>query len=328
MNDPPLLLFALDAARAYGVRVGAAMGVDLSPHEEREFEDGEHKVRPLINVRGRDVYVLHSLYADDAASVNDKLCRLLFFIGALRDASAATVTAVVPYLCYARKDRKTQPRDPVTTHYVAELFDAVGTDRILTIDVHNLMAYQNAFRARTDHLEATNLFVEHFARVVGDEEIVVVSPDSGGVKRAEQFERALSRRLGKPLGSAFVEKHRSGGVVSGEALVGDVTGRTAIIVDDLISTGGTLVRSARACRDHGAKRVYAAATHGLFVGLADVLLSETVLDHLVVTDTVPPFRLPAEAIGRRVVVLDSAPFVAEAIRRIHTGESLVALLEG
>lgn len=321
------LLFALGAAREYGERVGKSLDVPLSLHEERDFEDGEHKARPLVNVRNRDVFVVHSLYSDPKASVNDKLCRLLFFIGALRDASAATVTAVVPYLCYARKDRKTQPRDPVTTRYVAELFDAVGTDRILTLDVHNLMAYQNAFRANTDHLEATRLFVDHFAGIVGNSEVTVVSPDPGGVKRAERFQSALSRRLGRPIGSAFVEKYRALGVVSGEALIGDVNDRVAIILDDLISTGGTLVRSGKACRAHGAARVYAAATHGLFVGKTEALLGEGAFDQLVVTDTVPPFRLPQEALGSKVVVLDTAPFVAEAIRRIQTGESLVELME-
>lgn len=326
MESEPLL-FALDAARDYGERVAAALGVPLSAHEERDFDDGEHKVRPLVNVRRREVFVVDSLYSQPSASVNDKLCKLLFFLGALRDASAASVTAVVPYLCYARKDRKTQPRDPVTTHYVAQLFDAVGIDRIVTMDVHNLMAYQNAFRARTEHLEATKLFVEYFAGIAGADEVTVVSPDPGGVKRAERVQSALSRRLGRPIGSAFAEKHRALGVVTGEALIGDVDGRVAIIIDDLISTGGTLVRAARACREHGAKRVFAAATHGLFAGDPAALVSAEALDRLIVTDTVPPFRLPAAAIGSKVIVLQSAPFVAEAIRRIAEGGSLVELME-
>lgn len=325
--DPEPVLFALNATRDYGERVSRILGVGLSPHEEREFEDGEHKARPLVNVRARDVFVVQSLYSDARASVNDKLCRLLFFIGALKDASAAGVTAVVPYLCYARKDRKTQPRDPVTTRYIAALFEAVGTDRVATIDVHNLMAYQNSFRCRTDHLEATKLFVGHFADIVGDREISVVSPDPGGVKRAERFQAALSRRLGRPLASAFVEKYRAGGKVSGEALIGDVKGRTAIIYDDLISTGGTLIRAAKACRAQGAERVFAAATHGLFMGGAEALVREPALERIVVTDTVPPFRLAPGVLGAKVGVVDTAPFVAEAIRRIHEGGSLVDLVE-
>jgi ribose-phosphate pyrophosphokinase len=327
MNNSDCALFALDAAHEYGERVSVVLNVPLSRHEEREFEDGEHKARPLVNVRNKDVFVLHSLYSEPSASVNDKLCRLLFFIGTLKDASAATVTAIVPYLCYARKDRKTQPRDPVTTRYVAALFDAVRTDRIVTMDVHNLMAYQNAYRCRTDHLEATSLFIDYFTSIVRGSDVTVVSPDPGGVKRAERFQTALSRQLGRSVGAAFVEKYRAGGVVSGGALIGEVKDRAAIILDDLISTGGTLMRSAKACRAHGAKHVYAAATHGLFVGNPSALLAETALDQLVITDTVPPFRLPSEVIGTKVIVLDTAPIVAEAIRRIHTGDSLVALME-
>ena len=156
MRDAALMLFALEASRPFAEKVSRGLKLDLSPHEEREFEDGEHKARPLVNVRNRHVYVIHSLYGEPGATANDKLCRLLFFIGALKDAAAASVTAITPYLCYARKDRKTKPRDPVTTRYVAALFEAVGTDRIVAIDVHNLMAYQNAFRCRTEHLEATS----------------------------------------------------------------------------------------------------------------------------------------------------------------------------
>jgi ribose-phosphate pyrophosphokinase len=328
MGNAELVLFALNATHDYGERVARSLGQPLERHEEREFEDGEHKARPLANLRNKDAFVVQSLYGDSKESVNDKLCRLLFFIGALKDASAASVTAVVPYLCYARKDRKTQPRDPVTTRYVAALFDAVGTDRVVTVDVHNLMAYQNAFRCRTDHLEAAGLFVQHFASAVADGEIAVVSPDPGGVKRAERFQAQLSRRIGRPVASAFVEKYRAGGVVRGSALVGEVKDRTAIIFDDLISTGGTIVRAARACRENGAQRVLAAATHGLFMGKAEALLHEDALERIVVADTVPPFRLPPEAIGSKVTVLDTTQFVAEAIRRIHSGGSLVSLMEG
>lgn len=244
MNQHPVTLFALEGgSHPWGEAVAARLGVPLSPHEERRFEDGEHKLRPLAGVRGRDVFVLHSLHGDDAQGPDEKLCRLLFFIGALKDASAATVTAVVPYLAYARKDRKTKARDPVTTRYVAALFEAVGTDRVLTLDVHNLAAYQNAFRCRADHLEATGLFAAHFAGILADREAVVVSPDAGGIKRAEQFRLRLRQVLGRPVAAAFAEKHRSEDVVSGELIVGDVAGRCAIVLDDLIGTGTTIART-------------------------------------------------------------------------------------
>lgn len=203
-------LFALEASRPMGEAIARAMGLALARHEERNFEDGEHKVRPLESVRERDVYVIHSLHADSAASGNDKLVRLLFFLGALRDAGAARVTAVVPYLAYMRKDAKTQPRDPVTTRYVAALFEAVHADRVVALDVHNLAAFQNAFRIRTEHLEAAPLFARHFAQAIApDARVVVVSPDIGGMKRAERFRQLLGTHLGRDAGLAFMEKARA-----------------------------------------------------------------------------------------------------------------------
>ncbi len=327
MDQTELCLFALDASRDFGQRVADRLGIALSPHEERAFEDGEHKARPLANVRGRDVFVVQSLHADAAQSVNDKLCRLLFFIGALKDASAAGVTAVVPYLAYARKDQKSKSRDPVTTRYVAAMFEAVGTDRVLTLDVHNLAAYQNAFRCRTEHLQAQGLFAAHFAALLGAREAVVVSPDAGGIKRADRFRQRLVHVLGRPVAAAFAEKHRSEGVVSGELIVGDVGGRCAIVIDDLIGTGTTIARTVRACRALGATAVYAAASHGLFVGDADAILADDALTGIVVTDSVPPFRLGPGKTRDKLVVLPAADLFAEAIRRIHGGGSITQLLE-
>ena len=324
INDA-LKLFVLKSSRTFGEKVSLQLAVEPSPHEEREFEDGEHKARPLTSVRGKDVFVIQSLYADDQQSGNDKLCRLLFFIGALKDAAAARVTAVVPYLAYARKDRKTKPRDPVTTRYVAALFEAVGTDAMVTLDVHNLAAFQNAFRCQTEHLESHTLFVEHFAPILRDTDVVVVSPDAGGIKRAEQLRQLLSRVLGKPVGAAFAEKYRSLGVVSGDMVVGDVKGKSALIIDDLISTGTTIARTARACRALGAARVIAAATHGLFMEGAEAALSDSALDQIVVTDTVPPFRLKDGAVKGKLTVLTSAPLFARAIHRLHACDSITEL---
>lgn len=325
--DKDCKIFALNSSRAFGEQVSQQLGVALSPHEEREFEDGEHKARPLVSVRGKDVYVIQSQYADHQQSGNDKLCRLLFFIGALKDSSAARVTAVVPYLAYARKDRKTKPRDPVTTRYIAALFEAVGADAVMTLDVHNLAAFQNAFRCVTEHLEANPLFVAYFAPLLKDREVVVVSPDAGGIKRAEEFRRRLTQALGKQVGTAFAEKYRSSGVVSGDMLVGDVKGKDAIIIDDLISTGTTIIRAANACRSLGAARVFAAATHGLFMGDANTVLADPVLDRIVISDSVPPFRVSDGAMKAKVVVLNTTALFAEAIHRLHTGGSVSELLE-
>jgi len=167
--DCELSLFAVETTRDYGLRVAQHLDLVLGEHEERAFEDGEHKIRPLIDVRRHDVFVMHSLYGEAEQSPNDKLCRLLFFIGALKDAGADRVTAVVPYLCYARKDRRTQPRDPITTKYVARLFEASGADAVITLDVHNLAAFENAFRCASTNLEAIPLFVDHFARLLRHE---------------------------------------------------------------------------------------------------------------------------------------------------------------
>src|SRR5512139_2512708 len=192
MNDDRLIpspivadrfrLFALEATSALGQEIAARLGCRLSAHEERSFEDGEHKARPLHTVRGAHVHVVQSLHSGPSESANDKLCRLLFFIGAIKDAGAATVTAVVPYLCYARKDRRTKPNDPVTTRYIAGMFEAVGTDCIVTLEVHNPVAFENAFRCRTVTLSGTPLFVEYL-RELKDENFSVVSPDTGGAKR-------------------------------------------------------------------------------------------------------------------------------------------------
>ena len=317
-------VFALAAGRDLGERIAGSLGVALMPLEERDFADGEHKARPLASVRRRDAYVVQSLHGDAHGSVDDRLVRLLFFCGTLRDSGAASVTVVTPYLGYARKDRRTMPRDPVTSRYVAELIEAMGVDAVVAMDVHNPAAFENGFRCRAEHLEARALIVRHLVATVGGDPVAVVAPDAGGVKRAGALRTALAGALGAPVTSAYAEKARSGGVVTGDLFAGDVRGRVAVIVDDMISTGTTIVRTARRCREGGATAVIAAATHAVFAEGADEALADAALTGVVVTDTVAPrpLRGPAAA---RVTVLDTAPFLAEAIRRLHEGGSLVAL---
>ncbi len=317
MSPGKLALFTLAGTTDYASRLASRLQTTLTPIEERDFEDGEHKIRPLASVEGLDAYVIHALHGDDAHSVNDKLCRMLFLIGALKDHGAARVTAVLPYLCYARKDRRTQPYDPVTSRYVAALFEAIGTDRVFAVEVHNTAAFDNAFACPTQHIATAEFFAAHFAAMAKNGALVVVSPDAGGVKRAELFRRALEHMAGRPIDNAFVEKYRSGGVVTGGALVGGIQGRTAIILDDLISTGGTLLRAAKACRTAGARQVFGAAAHGLFIGGASELFASSDFDGLVVSDTVPlPMDLGAPA-RNRLTVLDSTTLVADAIKRAH-----------
>jgi ribose-phosphate pyrophosphokinase len=316
-------VFALGASRGLGEKIARSLGVTLAHSEEREFEDGEHKARPLENVRGRDVYVVHSLYSDHEQSANDKLCRLLFFLGALRDAGAVRRTALVPYLCYARKDRRTKSRDPVTTRYVASMFEAVGVDAVVTLEVHNPAAFDNAFRCVTLHLQAYRLFASHLAPLLGSADMVVVSPDEGGIKRADVFRQALAQALARPVDLGFMEKTRSAGVVSGERLFAEVGGRCAVIFDDLISTGTTLLRAAQACRRAGARTVHAAATHGLFVGNANRVLGDPAIDRVVIANSVAPFRLAQELGERKVSVIDTGPLFADAIRALR-GEDLAS----
>jgi ribose-phosphate pyrophosphokinase len=322
-----LAVFTLRSGRPFGERVAERLGLPLGDHEEREFEWGQHKARPTESVRGRDVYVVQSLHGDFEQSVNDKLIRFLFFLGALRDAAAERITAVVPFLCYSRKDRKTKSRDPVTTRYVAGLFEAVGVDRVVTLEAHNVAAFQNAFRCRTEHLEAHRLFAEHFAERLGERDVAVVSPDVGGIKRADRFREILARRLGREVPGAFVEKRRSADVVSGEALVGDVADRTVLLIDDMISGGTTLARAAEACRKAGAQEVLAAVAHGAFVPEASRVLADAPIDRIVVLDHIPPFAIDQALAEAKLTVLEASGLIAEAIRRMHEGGSLVELLE-
>ena len=325
MMEQPLSLFALHTTAKLGAEVAAALERPLAAHEEREFEDGEHKIRPLEAVRGADVFVLQSLHGEAQQSANDKLCRLLFFIATLKDAGAAHVTVLAPYMCYARKDRRTKPGDPVTTRYVASMFEAVGADAIVTLDVHNPVAFENAFRCPTTALTAAPLFVA-FVKGLAADRLCVVSPDPGGTKRADIFREALEKAIGRPVGKAFADKRRSAGIVSGNLLVGEVEGAAALIIDDIISTGGTLLRAARAARNAGAKRVLALVTHGLFMPGAETAIKDPAIDRIVVTDSVPSFRINDEAARSKIDTLATAPLLAECIRRLHGGETLTDLL--
>ena len=323
-----IALFALGAHRDLAQKVGRLLHLELAPHEERRFEDGEFKIRPLTNVRNEDVFIIPSLYGEEEASVSDQLCRLLFFIGALKDAGARHVTIVAPYLCFQRKDRQTKPRDPIATRYLAQLLEAMGTDRVMTIDAHNLAAYQNAFRCDSEHLDARALFARHFSRLVGKEKVAVVSPDLGGEKRAELFLERLERMLAQPIAKAFMDKRRSEGKVAGDIFAGDVKGRIAIVLDDLISGGGTMARVAAACRREGAKAVWCAATHGVFSAEAARVLESAPIDRIVVTDSVPlRAHMNSDLLQQRLTVVSVANLLAQAIRCCHEGGSIAKLLE-
>jgi ribose-phosphate pyrophosphokinase len=316
-------LFGLHATRDYAERLAGHLGVGLAPHEERDFEDGEFKIRALDSVRGEHVFVCQSLASDGSFSASDKLCRLLFFVGALKDAAAAQVTVLAPYLAYWRKDQRTKPRDPVTTRYVARMLEAVGVDAVATIDAHNLVSFDNAFGCRKEHLEAVGLFAEHFApRIGAASRVVALSPDAGGVKRARKFAAELGARIGRTVELAFMEKQRSEGRVSGELFAGDVRDAVVIVFDDLIASGTTIARGAAACRERGARAVHAAATHGVLAAQAARTLGAASLDSLVLTDTVIDVRQRCEGLGTELHLLDSTALLARAVARWAGGHEV------
>lgn len=320
-------LFALNDSEDLGSAVANTLGAALDAHEERDFKDGEHKARPLVSVRGEDVYVLQSLAGGDGASANDRLLKLLFFLATCREHGAVRVTAVTPYLAYARKDRQTKARDPVTTRYVAQLFEAAGTDRIVTLEVHNVAAFQNSFRCETVHLDTRRLFVPVVERLAKGMSVTILSPDGGGVKRAQLLKEHLETDTDLKVGFGFLEKRRSRGVVSGDLFAGEVTDTVVFVVDDMISTGGTMLRAAAACRERGAKAVHAIATHALFSEGVEALFESDAFDNIVVTDSLPATaRAKTEHPSARLEIVSAAGLIADAIKRLRDGGSISDLL--
>lgn len=316
-----MLLFDLDRGAGVGPALAKRLDAGIAAHEERAFADGECKLRPLADPCGADVYVVHTLHGEPGASPHDKLFRLLGFIDTLKAHGARRVSAVVPYLAYARKDRRTQPLDPLGLRSVARLFEAVGTDQLMVLEVHNVAAFENAFRCRTQHLPVHPCFAEVARAQSAARPLVVASPDPGGVKRVQLWREQLEGTLSRPVGMAMVDKRRSADVVSGGELVaGHVDGASVLLLDDLIAGGDTMVRAARALRAAGAASVAACAAHGLFVGAAPQLLMEDCIDSVVVSDSVPLFRVAADApVRHKLCVLSCADALAAAVRRSRVG---------
>ena len=317
-------IFSLDLRQELAMQIGNRLGIDLAPFEIRSFDDGEHKIRPLTNVNGEDVFILNSLTNEPSRNLHEKLCLLLFFVGTLRDAMAKSVTVVTPYLCYARKDQRTKTRDPVTLKYLATLLEAVGVSQIVAVDVHNRAAFESAFRIPTAHISARELLCSCLAEQVGKQPLLVLSPDLGGVKRAESFRKMLDKlRQSEASTLGFLEKERSEGKLTTGKIVGVAKEQTVVIVDDLISSGETVANAAKACKAAGAKKVLVAATHAVFTSKSAEHLSSDAIDAIFITNTVQTEDTIQQRLRHKITVLDSSRICAKAIEAIHSLETIV-----
>ncbi len=309
--DGRLLIFTGNANPALAQEIARNLRINLGRALVGTFKNGETRVKIHDNVRGCDVFVIQPT----CTPVDHNLMELLLMIDAFRRASAARVTAVIPYYGYAKQEKKTSGREPISAKLVANLIRTAGADRVLTMDLH-APAIEGFFDIPVDHLQASPLLADYI-RELNLPNPVVVSPDTGGVNRANRFRE----RIG--AGLAIIAKQRpepdTAEVIE---MVGEVEGKTAIIIDDMISTGGTLIEAAQTLLARGARAVYACATHGIFADKALQLIAQSDLVETVVTNTIPQ---PPEASAARVRTISVAPLFAEAIMRIHKDLSLSAL---
>jgi len=285
--------------------------VPLGAASIERFPNDELCLRIEQNVRGSDVFVVQSM----SEPVDQHIMQLLIMIDALRRGSADRITAVVPYFAYAKQEKKTAPREPISAKLVANLLTVAGADRVLTVDLH-AAAIEGFFDIPVDHLRGAAILAD-YVRSLGLQNIVVVSPDAGGVARANDFRY----RIGASLAIIAKQRLRPDAVEVIE-MVGDVRGRTAVIVDDMISTGGTLLEAAHLLRQRGAAAVYVVATHAILAGNAAERMRSGVLDSAIVTNTI---AVPESKRGNALTVLSLAPLLGETIRRIHDNMSVSAL---
>jgi ribose-phosphate pyrophosphokinase len=296
--------------------ISTNLGVPLANVDVVDFPDGETSVRLNQNIRGRDVYLIQPT----GPAANQNLMELLILIDTCMRASAARITAVLPYFGYARQDRKDAGRVPITSKLVANLITVAGANRVLTIDLHAAQI-QGFFDLPVDHLFAAPILDSYFQSLkIPRDELVIVSPDEGSIKRALQHQEHLGGQL------VIVDKRRSSATETRQAnlIGGPIAGKTALLFDDMISTGGSIVGAVNVVRQHGAKKVYVGAAHGLFCGPAVERLSQAAIDEIVVTDSLPQ---TASRSLKNLKVVSVAPLLGEAIRRIHRNESVSRLFD-
>ncbi len=307
-----LKLFTGNANPALAQEICAYLGIRLGEATVSSFSDGEVQVKIEENVRGADVFVVQSC----CSPVNDSIMELLIMIDALKRSSASRITAVIPYFGYARQDRKDQPRVPISAKLVADLITTAGANRVLTMDLH-AGQIQGFFNIPVDHLYATPVLLEYINKR-GVADLVIVSPDAGGVERARAFAKRLQANL------AIIDKRREGpNQAQIMNIIGDVEGKSALLLDDMIDTAGTIVQGAQACADKGAREVWAACTHPVLSGPALDRLQQSCLREVVVTNTIP--LRDKERLCPKLHLLSVAPLLGEAISRIHEEESVSSL---
>ena len=306
-------IFSGNSNMSLSLEICECLGIPLGQAKVGRFSDGEIEVIIGENVRGKDVFIVQS----SCDPVNDNIMELLIMMDALRRASAASITAVVPYYGYARQDRKVAPRTPITAKLVADLITAAGPNRMMSVDLH-VGQIQAFFNIPFDHLYAAPVILGDIKRNFKPENTVIVSPDAGGTERARSF----SKRFGCPL--AVVDKRRPAPNVSEIMnIIGDIEGKDVILIDDMVDTAGTLTQASKALNAKGAKNVYAYATHAVLSGKALERIKDSPMKSLVVTNTIPLKKQFVDS--GKVKILSIAPLLAEAIKRVHNADSVSSL---
>ena len=313
--DKPLKLFSLNANIPLAQEVAKSLGVELSKCSVKKFSDGEVSINIEESVRGCEVFIIQST----SDPVNDNLMTLLIMIDALRRASVDTINVVIPYYGYARQDRKARSREPITAKLIANLLQVAGADRIIALDLHALQI-QGFFDIPVDHLMAAPIIANYFKKKIPDmEDVVVVSPDHGGVTRA----RKLADSLNTPI--AIIDKRRpKPNVAEVMNIVGNIEGKTCILIDDIIDTAGTITLGAKALKDRGAKEVYASCSHAVLSGQALERIENSPIKELVYANTI---HIPEEKKLDKMVPLCVGDLIAKAIYRIHHNEPVSVLFE-
>jgi len=312
--DPKLKIFALNSNKPLAEKIAAEVGVPLGKSSVKRFSDGEIQINIEESIRGDEIFIIQST----SAPVNDNLMEILIMIDALRRASAKTINVVLPYYGYARQDRKARSREPITAKLVANMLTMAGADRILALDLHAVQI-QGFFDIPVDHLMGAPLLADYFLSNDLAENAVVVSPDHGGVTRA----RKLADFLKTPI--AIIDKRRPRPNVSEVMnIIGNVNGKRAIIIDDMIDTAGTITLAAQALKDAGATEVFACCTHPVLSGPAIQRIEDSVIKQMIVTDSID---LPKEKLIDKMVQVSVGPLIGDAIKRIHENKPVSPLFE-